>query len=386
MTLRLYYHDSYLTNFTATVVSVDGTKVYLDQTAFYPTSGGQPFDRGELGGAAIVDVIDEDARIAHVMAAPVAWAEGVSVQGRVNWARRFDHMQQHTGQHLLSAVFADLFGHETVSVHFGDQSSTLDLATDGLARDAALRAERLANELVFENRPVTVAFENARTAAGLRKPSDREREVRVVAIDAVDRSACGGTHVRSTGEVGPVSIRKIERTKKQVRVEFLCGWRALARARADFDALAQMATVMTCGIDELGPLVVSQAEHVRSADAERRKLGEELAKHRMKDRWTATTPGADGVRRIVERSAAMDDIRTLGQAASTLPHTLFVGSVATPPSVVFAASEDTGVNAGAILKALLSQHAGRGGGSPRAAQGTVPDLASLDAVIAVLLA
>jgi alanyl-tRNA synthetase len=385
MTLRLFYNDSYLTNFTATVVGIDGTKVYLDQTAFYPTSGGQPFDRGELGGAPIVDVIDEDARIAHVTSSPAAWAEGTSIQGRVNWTRRFDCMQQHTGQHLLSAVFADLFGHETVSVHFGDQSSTLDLAADGLSREAALRAERRANELVFANRPVTVAFEDARTAAGLRKPSDREGEIRIVSIDALDRSACGGTHVRSTGEIGPVSIRKVEKTKKQVRVEFLCGWRSVERARVDFDALAQMATAMTCGIDELGPLVASQAEHLRSADTERRKLGEELARLRMKEQWSTTAPGADGVRRIVERGTTMDEIRTLGQAASTLPHTMFAGSVATPPSVVFAASEDTGVNAGAVLKALLSEHGGRGGGSPRAAQGTVPDLTTLDTVISALL-
>ena len=233
---------------------------------------------------------------------------------------------------------------------------------------------------------MTVAFEDARSAAGLRKPSDREGEIRIVSIDSLDRSACGGTHVRSTGEIGPVSIRKIEKTKKQVRVEFLCGWRALARARSDFDALTQMASVMTCGIDELPALVTAQAEHARVAEAERRRLGEELAKLRMRERWSATAPGDDGVRRILERSATMDELRALAQAASMLPRTLFAGSVAAPPAVVFAASEDTGVNAGATLKARLTELGGRGGGSPRAAQGTVPDSGALDALLAALLA
>ena len=386
MTRRLYYDDSYLTNFAATVVGTDGTKVYLDQTAFYPTSGGQPFDFGELNGANVTDVIDEDSRIAHVLSSPATFAVGATVNGRVQWTRRFDHMQQHTGQHLLSAVFADLFGHETVSVHFGDQSSTLDLGTDLLSRDAALRAERRANELVFENRPVTVAFEDAASAAGLRKPSDRAGEIRVVSIDALDRSACGGTHVRSTAEIGPVSIRKVEKTKKQVRVEFLCGWRTLARTRADFEVLTQMASTMTCGIDELPALVTSRAEHVRTAETERRRLSEELAKLRLRERWSATEPGADGVRRIAEQASTMDELRALGQAASLLPKTLFAGSVAAPPSLVFATSEDTGINAGARLKELLVANGGRGGGSPRAAQGTVPDAAILDALRSSLLA
>ena len=386
MTRRLYYDDSYLMDFDATVVGTDGMKVYLDQSAFYPTSGGQPFDVGELSGARVVDVIDEDSRIAHMLSSPATFAIGTAVKGHVQWTRRFDHMQQHTGQHLLSAVFADLFGHDTVSVHFGDQSSTLDLGTDILSREAVLRAERRANELVLEGRPVTVAFEDARSAAGLRKPSDRAGEIRIVSIDALDQSACGGTHVRSTAEIGPVSIRKVEKTKKQVRVEFLCGWRTLARARTDFDALTQMASALTCGIDELPALVSSQAEHVRAADAERRRLGEELAKLRMRERWSATAPGADGVRRIAEQASTMDELRALGQAASLLPKTLFAGSVSAPPSLVFAASEDTGINAGTRLKELLVVHGGRGGGSPRAAQGTITDAANLDKLVSALLA
>src|ERR1019366_675775 len=211
MTERLYYTDARLVEFTARVVEVAGDRVYLDRTAFYPTSGGQLFDVGTIGDARVVDVVDEKERIAHVLEKPARCAPNDEVQARVDWPRRFDHMQQHTGQHLLSAVFDELFGHKTVSVHFGDESSTLDLDIASLSKDRALMAERRANEVVFENRAVRVTFEDAAGARGLRKEVDRTGELRIVEIDGLDRSACGGTHVSGTGEIGPVIVRRIEK-------------------------------------------------------------------------------------------------------------------------------------------------------------------------------
>jgi alanyl-tRNA synthetase len=213
MTERLYYTDAYTTQFTATVIEVAGDRVYLDRTLFYPTSGGQPHDLGTLGGEPIADVVDENDRIAHVVARPSRLTVGQQITGTLDWTRRHDHMQQHTGQHLLSAVFEDLFGHKTVSVHFGDEYATLDLDVDMLSADRTARAERRANELVMEGHLVHVSFENAATATGLRKPSDREGEIRIVEIAGIDRSACGGTHVRNTAEIGPVTIRRVEKSK-----------------------------------------------------------------------------------------------------------------------------------------------------------------------------
>lgn len=384
VTKRLYYSDSGLTDFTARVVAIEGERVYLDRTAFYPTSGGQPHDLGVLGGDAVADVLDEGERIAHLLASPPRFRPGDDVPGRVDWTRRFDHMQQHTGQHLLSAVFGELLGYRTVSVHFGADDSTLDLDAELVSRDAALRAERRANEIVLANRAVTVTMEDAAAATGLRKPPDRTGEIRVVAIDGLDRSACGGTHVRATGEIGPVTIRRIEKYKKLSRVEFLCGWRALGRARADYHALTAMATTMTASIDELPVLVSKLSAGMRAADSERRKLADELARLRARARYDATAPGADGVRRIIERAAPMDDLRAMGLATSTFPKAVFLGTCASPPSIVFAASEDSGANAGEALKAQLVKHGGRGGGSPRVAQGTVGDAASLDAIVVAL--
>jgi alanyl-tRNA synthetase len=384
MTERLYYTDARLTEFTARVVEVAGDRVYLDRTAFYPTSGGQLFDVGTLGDARVVDVVDEKERIAHVLEKPARFSPNDELKARVDWTRRFDHMQQHTGQHLLSAVFEELFGHKTVSVHFGDESSTLDLDVASLPKDRALKTERRANEIVFENRPVTVAFEEAASATGLRKAADRTGKIRIVEIEGIDRSACGGTHVRGTGEIGPVVVRRIEKSKQSTRVEFLCGWRALARARADFDALSTIAASLTASIDELPALVVAQATHLKEAETGARKTGEELAKYQARERYEATAPDATGVRRITETAASMDPLRAMAQAVSALPNAVYVGTVASPPGIVLAVSADSGINAGELLKSALSANGGRGGGSPRVAQGTVPDAAALQRVIELL--
>jgi len=384
MTERLYYTDARLTEFTARVVEVAGDRVYLDRTAFYPTSGGQLFDVGALGDTRVVDVVDEKERIAHVLEKPARFSPNDELKARVDWTRRFDHMQQHTGQHLLSAVFEELFGHKTVSVHFGDESSTLDLDVASIPRDRALKAERRANEIVFENRPVTVTFEDAASAAGLRKAADRTGEIRVVEIEGIDRSACGGTHVRGTGEIGPVVVRRIEKSKQSTRVEFLCGWRALARARADFDALSTIAGSLTASIDEVPALVSAQAAHLKEAETDAKKRGEELAKYQARERHDAAVPDSTGVRRIVETAPSMDPLRAMAQAISAFPKTIYVGTVASPPGIVFAASADSGVNAGELLKSALSANGGRGGGSPRVAQGTVPDAAALQRVLSAL--
>ena len=381
MTSRLYYADSYLTEFTARPVSIDGTRVYLDRTAFYPTSGGQRHDLGALGGVQIVDVVDEEARVAHVLASAPTFAANDEIIGTLDWPRRFDSMQQHTGQHLLSAIFEDAFGYKTESVHFGDESATLDLDTEMVPAERLIEAERCANQAVLDHHAVTVVFENAATAAGLRKPSERDGEIRVVSIDGLDRSACGGTHVRSTAEIGPVLVRRAERYKKSCRVEFLCGWRALKSVRADHEALSRMAASMSAAIEELPALVSSQAEKLRAAEAERRKLGDALARHKARDLYDATEPDGSGVRRLLDRSSSMDELRALAHEVSRLHAAVFVGTVASPPAVVFAASEDTGVNAGAVLKAALAERGGRGGGSPRIAQGTVPTTDALEALV-----
>lgn len=393
MTDRLYYRDAYLERFTARVVELadSGRRLYLDCSAFYPTSGGQPHDLGTVAGRAVVDVVDEGERVAHLLDTPLDLTPGTPVEGAVEWRRRRDHMQQHTGQHLLSAIAADRFGWETVSVHFGSEGSTLDLATaDGapasVSPEALREVERLANAAVTENREVLVRFEDAATATGLRKPSDRAGELRIIEIAGLDRSACGGTHVRATGEIGAVTLRRVEKVRKATRLEFLCGGRAIVRARGDFDILAALAQGLSCSVDELATVVPALAEQAKATDAERRKLEGEVAASRARARYDALPADSDGVRRLVERRAhgKADDVRPFALAFASLPRALYASVVVQPPSLLFATSEESGVDAGRALKEALSAVGGRGGGGPRLAQGTVPDPQALDAVLHAL--
>jgi alanyl-tRNA synthetase len=383
MTDRLYYTDSYLTDFSATVIerADDGRRIYLDRTAFYPTSGGQPHDTGRLGGAEVIDVVDEGERIAHLLVDTLL--EG-PVAGQVNWSRRFDHMQQHTGQHLLSAVLADLVGCQTVGVHFGRECSTLDLETPALSSEQIERAEDRVNELVVQNRPVEVTFKEAESVAGLRKPSERSGTLRIVSILDIDHSACGGTHVKTTGEIGPIIIRKVERVRKGVRLEFLCGARALRRARGDYRLLTQLATEFSATSEDLPRLINAQKEELKEAQSLQREMQAALDLYRARELYGAATPDATGIRRaiVMESSEPLDRLRGLAQAFASLPMAIFVGGVSSPPGVVLAASPDTRVDAAGVLKGLLVSVGGRGGGSTTLAQGVLPGRSQLEAVVA----
>ena len=388
MTNRLYYTDAYRTTFSASVVdrSDDGLRIYLDETAFYPTSGGQPHDRGLLGSMTVVDVVDEEDRIAHVLSLPLDAAR-TRLDGLIDWNRRFDHMQQHTGQHLLSAVFEDLFGAKTLSVHFGPDYSTLDVDAESISRTQLVAGGERANAIVAEGRPVSVTFEDSAAASGLRKAPDRAGTLRIVSIAGIDRSACGGTHVRSTSEIGTVLLRSVEKVRKSTRIEFVCGLRAVRRARKDFESLAAIGASLSASLDDAAGLVAAQSERLKEGDNARKKLEKDLAVFRARERYDAATVDANGVRTIVVRDAgSIDELRALAQAAFSLPKVVVVGALNSPPSVLVAASEDSGVDAGKLLKERLAAAGGRGGGSPRLAQGSVPDVAAVDAVVASLVA
>jgi alanyl-tRNA synthetase len=387
VTERLYYTDSYLASFSAAVSehADGGRRVYLDRSAFYPTSGGQPHDLGTLNGIPVLDVVDDGERVAHLLAAPLATT---SVEGLVDWPRRYDHMQQHTGQHLLSAVFIELLNAETVSVHFGADSSTLDLDAGELSSGQVADVQDRANAVAAENRPVTVSFEDAATAAGLRKPSERAGVLRLVSIAGLDKSACGGTHVRSTSEVGSILIRRVERVKKRVRVDFVCGLRAARRARADYLALSHIAAGFSAALDDAPALVDRQRIDLRDAHAARDSLVRELATYQARDRLALTAPNGSGRRVVTEliSGGALDALRPLALAVASEEGAIFIGALDDPASIVLATSPSSGVDAGAVLKELLVASGGRGGGSARLAQGSLPSKETLVHTIAALSA
>jgi alanyl-tRNA synthetase len=399
MTERLYYGDSYLTRFDATLLGRDdsGRRLYLDRTAFYPTSGGQQFDLGRLQPEGsplslnVVDVVDEGERIAHVLSeAPAELPTGTHLEGSIDWARRFDHMQQHSGQHLLSAVFQELTGNATSSVHFGEQTSTLDLDAASVTPEQLCAVEERANAAVFEDLELSVSLEDADAATGLRKPSARRGPLRIVSITGVDRSACGGTHVRRTGEIGPILLRKLDRVRKSARVEFVCGGRATRRARADYELLSRSSALFSTGIDELPALLEARASELQQALKRERELQQQLDEYRARELYAASLAQAPEAARVwtLERrqSGGLQDVRGLAQQYAAQPRAVFIAALEQPPSLLIASAEDSAVDASLLLRSTLTAAGGRGGGNARLAQGSAPSVTALEQALSAVRA
>jgi alanyl-tRNA synthetase len=398
-TERLYYTDSFLQSFPAVVADVrelsraEGESVWqiaLNRTAFYPTSGGQPFDTGLLraiapGGASIdiaVDSVEEDdpGQVWHYVRKPLA--VGTKVEGHIDWQRRFDHMQQHTGQHLLSAIFLRELQLPTVSFHLGDSLSTIDLAGGPLAHHSLERMERLCNEIAAEDRPISMRYvtrpeaESMLAAGELRKLPERSGDIRLVEIEGIDRNACGGTHLRSTGQIGALLLRGTEKVSRGVRVQFVCGLRAVAAARADAAILSQLTSALSAGLADIPAAVERLRAEAKATVKERQRLREELADYHAA-RLAVEVPIENRLR-IVDRAWKDRDPEYCKLLASRLtaaaPSTvvLFCSENANSTSVVLARSLDFTFDCGRLLKDALSQLGLRGGGSADFAQGEVP--------------
>jgi alanyl-tRNA synthetase len=387
MTERLYYTDSFLYDFHAEIADVipgERTAVVLDRTAFYPTSGGQVFDTGALsanGTALRVTEVaeDESGKILHYMEAPSpVLKQGQKVIGTIDPERRRDHMQQHSGQHVLSAAFIELFEMPTVSFHMGDETCTIDLAAKALSGDQIVRAEARANQVVFENRPVGVRFVSTDEARslGLRKlPELQKDEMRLVEIKDFDLCACGGTHVTQTSQIGTVLIRKTEKVKQGIRVEFVCGDRALRIARRDYSTLTEAAGLFSANIYDVPQQIKKTLEEAKASQKRQHALLEEIAELRAAE----FSAGARVVGRfkVVQQVFADRDlafIKLLAQKLTRFPGMLvLLGSTATPAAVVFARSPDVEADVSALMKQAMSEVGGRGGGSKDSAQGGVPE-------------
>lgn len=359
----------------------DAHHLVLDRTAFYPTSGGQPHDLGWLNGAGVVDVIDDDAQIVHVTDADVPLGP---VHGEIEPRRRHDHMQQHTAQHLLSAVAADRLKWETTSVHFGAGHSTIEFATNSASARQLADLQHWANATVAEARTVSVRFEDAATAeaTGLRKPTGRSGEIRVITIDGVDRSACGGTHLSRTSEIGTILLLDTEKIRNNVRVAFLAGDRVLAHVAADDALLARLALGAGCAINQLELFVPARQQEIKLLRERVGTLEREVAAARLLALYRAADPQGDGLRRLqllaTDESATL--VRAMAQEVAPLERATFVALAADPPTIYFATSADSGIDAGAALKLALAAVGGRGGGAARLAQGTAASMGQLDQV------
>ncbi|HEV2299528.1 MAG TPA: alanyl-tRNA editing protein [Candidatus Acidoferrales bacterium] len=392
MTERLYYDDSFLREFDARVISceADGARwrVRVERTAFYPTSGGQPFDTGRLGEAHVVEVMDDEAAgaddVIHFTEQPLALG---AVHGTIDWPRRFDHMQQHTAQHMLSAAFIELFQFQTVSFHLGREMSSIDLAAPSVVPRHLEEAERRVNEIVFENRAVTVRYGTQETLAGegIRKKVEREGILRVIDIENFDRQPCGGTHLARTGQAGMLLIRKCERQKQNWRVEFVAGFRALAAARADLSTLRQAAEFIGCGMPQVPEMISKMQEERRVAARDAKKLSERLAELEAAALLgSKAQTSRDGARRIVSHVTDDASAAYLSMLASKLVANEGVQAILASRAanaVVCAQSQGIEGDMGALLREILAPIGGKGGGSKSFAQGTVPNEAAIESVV-----
>jgi alanyl-tRNA synthetase len=389
MTSRLYYHDPRCCEFEARVLDVvpdDGPgrlRVLLDRSAFYPTTGGQPFDTGRLGDARVVDVVeDDDGRVAHVVEGTVS--TGDLVRGVIDWPRRLDHMQQHTGQHVLSAAFERLHAARTASFHLGADASTIDLDKDVSAAQIAA-AERLASDVVWEDRPVAIRFVTDEEASRLplRKPPVKTGTLRLIEVADFDLSACGGTHVSRTGEVGVVAVKGWERYKGGTRIEFVCGGRALESYRVFRDAVVGSVRALSVFPHELPDGIARLQGANKDAQREIKRLRETLAGYEGAS-WRQRAEVFGTLRAAVAAVEGHDgaSIKSLAAAAADAEGHVAVFFGSDRPSTVAAAAHASvsSMDCGALVRDLCARFGGKGGGKPGVAQGGGLDASSDDLV------
>jgi alanyl-tRNA synthetase len=401
MTDRLYYRDSFLYDFDAEIresVEIPRPALILDRSAFYPTSGGQVHDTGSITVAdsnqqmRVSEVLDtEDGRVVHYLEAPLKDVKpGARVRGRIDPARRRDHMQQHSGQHVLSAAFVRLFDMHTVSFHMADDYCSIDLDTPTLTKEQMEAAEGMANAIILENRAVEIRFVTRAEAGklGLRKiPAADREEVRIIDIRDFDLSACGGTHVNQTGQIGCILLRKAERVRQGWRVEFVAGQRAVATARRDFTSLSEAATLFSAHIHAVPQLAAKALDEIRSLRKQAEQSREELATAQA-SALLAETLEANG-RKLVVRTFSDRDLNSINLLAQKLtrlaPNVVALLATMSPQSsLVFAQSPGQPFDMGALMKEIMAKLGGRGGGTKDMAQGGVPKADGIEAALAAV--
>jgi alanyl-tRNA synthetase len=369
---RLFYEDVYRLEFEAEVMerlTRDGkSALVLDRTCFYPEGGGQPEDRGTLNGTAVVHVADEEGKILHVLDSEV---EGEKVFGRVDGARRFDHMQQHTGQHILSQAFYELLEGETRSFHLGEDVSTLEIGLDRISEDDVTRVEERANAVVMENREIRTYFKDDQTIAEvpLRRPPKVSGRIRVVEVADYDYSACGGTHLRRTGEAGLIKITRWERIRDNLRFEFLCGWRAFRDYGMKHRQLRELSIELTIGESEVASSFKRMQAELKSLRRDNKRAREQLLDYEARS-LLLSSPEVLQVLAFEDREP--DEVRQLAAAVvnSKDRDRAVVFSLKNPGRVhlFLGCAQKLGLNMRDLVDVVCPLIEGRGGGSPTLVQ------------------
>jgi alanyl-tRNA synthetase len=384
-TRQLYYEDPYLTTFTARVVETGhvGGKpaIILDRTAFYPEGGGQPSDRGWLGEVRVLDVQKLGGKIWHILDKPLEPAPGEEIRGEIDWRRRFDFMQQHHGQHLLSAAFEEVLGAKTVSVHMGEKICTLDLDRPHLSKEEADAALQRANEMVWANVPVDARFVTDEELARLplRNPPKVAGPVRIVSAGDFDHSPCGGTHPGRTGEVGIIVILRWERHREKIRVEFVCGRRALHEFRERNSVLTRTASGLSVGYPDLPKAIGRLKEAEEESRKALQKAKELLAEYEAGELLSKASSLPGDVPLVCARfdERSVDDLKRLAKAVTERGGVALLGAGNGTAKLVFARADSLQMDLSLLLREAAAIVGGRGGGKPDQAQGGGPDASRL---------
>ncbi|GKV68980.1 alanyl-tRNA editing protein [Sporosarcina sp. NCCP-2716] len=385
---RLYYKDPYRTSFTSTVIR-EGTDeqgrpfAVLENTAFYPTGGGQPHDTGDLSGSAVTDVEETGGEVRHYLERPLG--TGTAVTGTVDWARRFDHMQQHTGQHILTAAFVELFGYTTISFHLGQEIVTIDLAAADVTADELAAAEALANQVILENRPIGTKWVTKEELGqyNLRKDVSVEEEIRLVIIPDFDTNGCGGTHPASTGQVAALKILSVEKQKKNTRVHFVCGGRVLDQLGTVHGELTKTAQLLSAPLKQTASAAEQLLETAHSLEKQL-----EAAKEELLDREAASLAGRkSGIIRQTYDGYSMQELQKLAKKTLAVREQAIVILVSeTSDKLQFVVSRTAALKTDLRTASSIALPAieGKGGGSASTVQGGGAKLITADELARLL--
>lgn len=392
-TERLYFDDPALVTFTARVLAREAGQshpsVILDRTAFYPEGGGQPADQGHLDGTRVLDVqVDAAGIVHHLLEAPLP-GDVTTVTGTIDWPRRLDHMQQHLGQHLLSAVCATAHGLRTVGFHLGADQVTINLPSPPLGDPVLADVEAAVNDLIQRALPVDARFVTTEELATLplRKQPTVEGPVRVVSVPGVDHSPCGGTHPATTAGVGACLILGQERCGSEIRIAFLCGNRVLRHAHAQGDLVHRLARSLTVGVGELPDAL----ERLRAGERDQRRRAEQAERELAEATaalWVKEAGAGEGSSPVVERVLRERSpvwMRQVALAVASRGAVAVLAMDGPKPQIVLASPPGRG-DAAAVLREVLEAWGGRGGGTTELAQGGVPPGTNLETVVGSLVA
>ncbi len=379
MTEKLYYQNSYLKEFTARVlkkIKIDNrAAVVLDRTAFYPTSGGQPYDTGTIQDIVVLEVLEYDEKIIHILHDELKENIGTIITGKINWKRRFDHMQQHSGQHILSGALMKIWGVGTVSFHLGEKVCTLDIVKDNLTPEEVRRGEDCTSEIIFENRPIKCYFVEGNERfkeLNLRKMPDRSGKIRIIEVEGFDLSACGGTHCRASGEVGLIKVIRWEKRGKNIRLEFICGRRVWEDYFWKHELVKNISNRLTIKDCELGEVIERLLEERKEIGKELKDLEEKLQDYEILDllRKGIIKKGKIKIIKKVFKDKSVDEVRRLANKIINLEDCILLfGLKGERANLLLARSESINYDMNRLIKEACKFIDGKGGGIPNFAQG-----------------